>query len=262
MPTPLGHALGGFIAGWLVAGGRLQEALPGQVWWPSSPLRRVLQPVWRASFRLRATRDGVTSPKPWRWRAVPDKRSSPSADQQGGRLRRWLGVPGRRSALLALLVFALVGMSPDLDLLVGRHSQVTHSLGATAAVFAFALLLLRRHRDGLILALAVAAAYASHPLLDWLGEDATPPYGITALWPFSGDYHSSGADLFRGIARYYWRPGALQQNVLAVAREVLILGPLALAAWWVRRPTTPSQNPRRDSGRGRQPLQSRPAQDA
>jgi len=126
-----------------------------------------------------------------------------------------------------------VGLLPDLDLLVGAHSQYTHSLGAVACVFAAAWLLIPGRN--LRLAAAVALAYASHPLLDWLGQDGTAPYGVMLLWPADRGFHHSGLDVFIGISRRYWLHGFLAHNLAAVAREVLILGPLALGAWLIRR---------------------------
>ena len=130
-------------------------------------------------------------------------------------------------------VFATVGLLPDLDLLVGAHSQYTHSLGAVATVY-FAAWLATRCRSPRM-ALAVALAYASHPLLDWLGQDGTPPLGVMLLWPLDSGFHHAGVDVFTGISRRYWLPGFLTHNLLAVAREVVILGPIALGAWLLRR---------------------------
>lgn len=197
MPSPLGHALGGFIAGWLVGPEDAGEKPP--------------------------ERDGASH----RFRVPP-----------------------------RAIAFAALGVAADLDLLVGRHSQFTHSIGAVLIVLGIAVLLVRpRRRDWVILSLAAAAAYASHPLLDWLAEDTTPPRGITALWPFSRDYFLSHADIFLGISRRPWLPGAAWHDLLAIAREVLFLAPLAIAAWWVRRGRTARlQNLRARAGRGVQPL--------
>lgn len=202
MPSPLGHALGGWAAGWLVAG-------PAPAEDNDSPRHR----------------------RPW--------------------LRR---VPPRT------LAFAGFGMAADLDLFLGRHSQFTHSIGMAMLIALGAYVALRlaqRATSGappnlassapgartpaaagapfMRLAAATAAAYASHVLLDWLAQDATPPWGITALWPFSSSYYLSGLDVFRGISRQLWLPGALRHDVLAILREVVLLGPLALGAWWLRR---------------------------
>jgi hypothetical protein len=156
--------------------------------------------------------------------------------------RSWL-----RRVPVQALAFAGLGMAADLDLLVGRHSQFTHSVGMTIAVSLGAYVVLHRagggaHRASVtrhawLLALAVGAAYGSHVVLDWLAGDATPPWGITALWPFSSSYYLSHLDVFWGISREPWRPGAVWHDVLAIGRELLLLGPLALGAWWLRRPT-------------------------
>jgi len=143
------------------------------------------------------------------------------SSSHGRRRDRW-----REAAL-----FTATGLVPDLDLLVGAHSQYTHSVGAVSVVLALAWMATRNLR----LALAVALAYASHPLLDWMGHDGTPPYGVMLLWPFDPGFHHSGLDVFTGISRRYWLPGFFTHNLTAVVREVLILGPLALGAWWLRR---------------------------
>lgn len=183
MPSPLGHALGGVLAGGAVAG--------------------------RAA-------------------------SSPTA---------W-----RRDAAL----FALIGMAPDLDFLVGQHSQHTHSIGAALIVGGLALAAARRWpgiapaapRGRLRWALAAAAAYGSHILLDALGHDTTPPLGVMAFWPCSGDFYQSPFPVFMAISRRYWLPGFLIHNLTAVAWELALLGPLVMLVWWRRVRCRSSSNPR------------------
>lgn len=133
------------------------------------------------------------------------------------------------------MVFGAVAAAPDLDLLVGAHSMYTHSVGATLAVFAVALVWLGPGRWRL--ALAIAAAWGSHILLDWLGSDTSPPIGIMALWPFSHDYYQSSLNLFDAVSRRYWLPDQfIVGNVKAAAKEVLIVGPIAWLAYVVSRP--------------------------
>jgi len=151
----------------------------------------------------------------------------PKAGTSGRAAGAWR--PGLRRAGLIVGVALL----PDLDLLVGVHSQWTHSIGAVVLVF-FAAWLAGRGRHPR-LAATLALAYATHPFLDWLGEDGTPPYGVMAGWPFTDRYFHSGADLFTGISRRYWLPDFLAHNLAAVAREVILLGPFALAGWWWQR---------------------------
>ena len=128
------------------------------------------------------------------------------------------------------LAFAAVGLAPDLDLLVGSHSTYTHSVGAVATVFVAAWAVSRRPR----VAAAVAAAWASHLLLDWLGSDTSPPLGIMALWPFSREHYLSSLYVFDAISRRYW---LVEQfvwgNLTAALKEVLILGPLASISYWM-----------------------------
>ena len=80
-----------------------------------------------------------------------------------------------------------------------------------------------------------AAAYASHLFLDWLGVDLDPPPGLQVFWPFDSGWYISGLDLFRQTRRnrlLTWP--AFSQNLLAIAQELAILGPIALTLWLVR----------------------------
>jgi len=158
------------------------------------------------------------------WAAMP---SAPEAGERDGQER--LAEARRRGLRRAALVVG-VALLPDLDLLFGAHSQWTHSAGAVALVFLVAWLAGgRRHPR---CAAALALAYATHPFLDWLGQDGTAPYGVMAGWPLTDRYFHSGADLFTGISRRYWLPGFFAHNLVAVGREVALLGQLALAGWW------------------------------
>ena len=51
-----------------------------------------------------------------------------------------------------------------------------------------------------------------------------------ALWPFSSDSFLSDRRWFIAVCREYWLVSCWAQNILGTAREVLILGPLALGA--------------------------------
>src|SRR5579872_6094402 len=137
----------------------------------------------------------------------------------------------------ALTLFsAALAAAPDLDLLFNRHRTVTHSVGAVlvvallAAVFAAtASLPIGR------VTLMCASAYATHLLLDWLGADSTPPYGIQALWPISKAWYISNLDLFpETVRRLPFAPSTLRQNALTVAQELAILSPFTLGVWLVR----------------------------
>jgi inner membrane protein len=133
------------------------------------------------------------------------------------------------------VLFGRLGALPDLDLLFGAHSGPTHSGGA--AVLAGALLGIQAARRrvfspavGVVTAAAAcAAAYGSHVLLDWLSRDTTAPIGIMALWPFRREYFESDLHLFMAISRRYYQGWTfVQQNGLAVLRELVILIPVII----------------------------------
>lgn len=139
-----------------------------------------------------------------------------------------VGSPQRRGWLL----LALVGLAPDLDLLWGRHSGETHSIGAAALAGALAWFLTRDRR----LALIVLLVWFAHPLMDALGEDSSQPRGVMLLWPFSREFFIAPVTVFDSAYRAYWKPDFWPHNIVAVAKEVAILGPFVLAAWvWRRR---------------------------
>jgi membrane-bound metal-dependent hydrolase YbcI (DUF457 family) len=134
---------------------------------------------------------------------------------------------------LEALFFGTVAVAPDLDLLVGAHSAYTHSVGAVVLIVCLTLVVTRGRRPRV--ALGVAAAWASHILLDWLGSDTSPPIGIMALWPFTDGFHQSSLFVFDAISRRYWLPQEfVWGNLRAVVREVVVLGPVAWVAWRLR----------------------------
>jgi membrane-bound metal-dependent hydrolase YbcI (DUF457 family) len=148
------------------------------------------------------------------------------------------GAWGRgRGAGAFLAVAAVAAIAPDVDFLWGRHNMETHSLGAAALAGVAAFAWTRDAR----LALAVALAWASHVLFDWLGSDDTPPLGVMALWPLSSQFYFANAFVFEAISRRYWLDNFVTHNTWAVLKEILMLGPIAGAAWWLARrgPTPP-----------------------
>ncbi|HEX6973803.1 MAG TPA: metal-dependent hydrolase [Vicinamibacterales bacterium] len=195
VPSPIGHALAGVAAGWLA-----MRVASGQ-----SPVTSSQSPVPSHQSRSRTGWELVTG--------------------------------GWRLATGNWRLFAAAGMLPDIDLLFGAHSGPTHGVGAAVIAGALAWGVLRAGGGprasglGVRVGLAVAAAYASHTLLDWLGSDTSAPVGIMALWPFSDAYYESRAHVFMAISRRYWLPEFWTWNVVALARELVILVPLvALAA--------------------------------
>jgi membrane-bound metal-dependent hydrolase YbcI (DUF457 family) len=170
-----------------------------------------------------------------------------------GGLAVYFSAKGRpiREDLPFVAVCAGVSLLPDLDFAIGPfagksyHHTFTHSLGFTI-LFAFVTYLACRFlgrpkpiRDAGVLAMV----YLSHILLDMLGEDKTSPFGVQLLWPFSEAYYISPFPIFDEV----WR-GTLDRlfglhNWLAVAKEVLILGPIVVLVSRWRRLSQRSQRP-------------------
>src|SRR4029079_17244316 len=92
--------------------------------------------------------------------------------------------------------------APDLDLLVGAHRTVTHSVTAVAAVFLIAGVAARAaSRPGRRVATMCAAAWASHLVVDLMSVDQVVPKGIQLLWPFSHRWFITGWDVFAATER-------------------------------------------------------------
>src|SRR5918993_1216007 len=53
-------------------------------------------------------------------------------------------------------------------------------------------------------ALAIALAWGSHILFDWLSNDTRPPIGVMALWPFSQEHYKAPIEVFPPVSRRYW----------------------------------------------------------
>ena len=153
------------------------------------------------------------------WRIAPEPASR--AERAGGGLT---------------LICAGLAVLPDVDLLVGGHRTITHSLGALLFVGLFAAALSANAERPIVrVSLMCAAAYGTHLLLDWLGADRFPPRGIALLWPLTDEWFISGLDVFRQTARQeFLTAPIILQNLKAVVQEVVILGPALAALWLVR----------------------------
>jgi membrane-bound metal-dependent hydrolase YbcI (DUF457 family) len=167
---------------------------------------------------------------------------------------------------LTLCCVALATL-PDADLLFrGFHRTATHSVGATILVIIVAIAVTgwvtpvrsgpisesqpRRHENtkkknlfGRGVVWVLVAAHASHLLTDWLGTDLSNPAGIQALWPFSGHWFISGWRLFPQIERRdMFSLTSIAINLRALVWEVVLLGPIVVVLWRLRRrPVKPSQ---------------------
>ena len=169
---------------------------------------------------------------------------SPVGHALGGFAFGWLAARSSRlrRPLLAAAIFAGLGVVPDVDVLVeGTHRLYTHSIAAVGLVAVLAAISLRAAGPRMTdagsrgaLVIAAAAAYGSHLLLDWLGDDRSVPIGIRALWPFTDAYVQSSVRWFPPVERRYWLPGFWTANLRAIGWELLALAPLAVFTVWVR----------------------------
>ena len=156
---------------------------------------------------------------------------------------------GRHSAgLLAGAV--LLANAPDLDFVPGIvmgapavfHRGLTHTVLAAVVVGLAAAGIGWWRRPGgrgaPWWACFAAAAYASHLLVDWVAEDAVPPYGARFLWPFSDRFLHAGVQWFdeividphsrAGFVASLLTPAAMVTWVLEVARLLIVVGAIAV----------------------------------
>ena len=164
---------------------------------------------------------------------------SPIAHALGATSAGWsLSRPetSRRQLFTQTAILAALGMAPDLDLLVGRHSQETHSIGAALIVATLAAW--RRWPIGptpLRIGIVAFVAYFSHPLFDASSFDMGPPIGVMLFWPFSTDYWHTGVTVFGAIERHWDDPNFFRQNITSFTREMIILLPIISIVWWKRK---------------------------
>ena len=150
----------------------------------------------------------------------------------------------RRALVTQTAILAGLGMAADLDLLFGAHSGPTHSVGAAiiaGGVAAWWRWPIARTRTAI--ALAAFLAWATHPLMDALSPDATAPFGVMAFWPVSTQDYLTGLSVFMSIWRYPVSARAITHDIIAVARELLILGPVTYIMWRIRGPKSDVRGP-------------------
>jgi inner membrane protein len=140
---------------------------------------------------------------------------------------------------LLTVACATLAVLPDIDLLyMPLHRMATHSVTATLfiTIVAAAVTGWVTGRVSWRVALACGAAYSTHLLLDWVGDDASAPYGIQPFWPFSAEWFISPWTLFAGTERRDpLSSRALLINLRALVLEIAILGPVVVALWFRRK---------------------------
>ena len=141
----------------------------------------------------------------------------------------------RRARVVQAALLGGLAMAPDLDLLIGRHSGETHSLGAAVLVASLAAawrwpIAGTRGR----IWLAAFAAWCTHPLLDGLSPDNSAPIGVMAFWPWTRTHVQTGLAVFAPIWRHPLTARVVAHDLIAVLREVAILGPVIALVWVLR----------------------------
>jgi inner membrane protein len=141
-----------------------------------------------------------------------------------------------RARWTQVAILLAIGLVPDLDLLWGRHSRETHSLGAALIVATIAAW--QRWpvaSTPMRIWFAVCAAWLTHPLLDAMSSDTSSPIGIMAWWPVSSEFYSTGWDVFGPISRRYWLDNFWSINFASIGRELILLGPVAAVVWFLKK---------------------------
>jgi inner membrane protein len=148
------------------------------------------------------------------------------------------GRDGAERSLRRAVLLTAAATAPDVDLLFsfvdGRnhHQAETHSIGAAAlaAIVAWTVARLLRWPRPATLGLLSGCAWLTHVVLDYVGLDTHPPIGIMALWPFDRGFYKAPCILFLDIGRTLdW--ATVRHDALAVAWEIVLLGPLLVASW-------------------------------
>ena len=156
-----------------------------------------------------------------------------------GRSRETSPADDRPSFRTTSAILIACACAPDLDLALrfvdgaNHHRGISHSVGAAVIVGVAGEIVRRAFRLRIPNGAWLALAWASHALLDWMGVDTSPPRGLMALWPWSGEFVIAPFAVFYDVIRSFSLE-AMRHNAIAAAIEVAILGPLAFLAWRAR----------------------------
>lgn len=147
-----------------------------------------------------------------------------------------------RGNLKALGVGFVFGTLADADFLVAyyssnpvlQHHYFSHSIPFAFLIGAVSYLVLRalKKTQALRIALALTAVYGTHLLLDYFTHDGSRPIGIPLFWPFTQKHLIAPVEIFASIHRGGMESLFGPHNFGALFREALIVGPIALFAYW------------------------------
>ena len=148
-----------------------------------------------------------------------------------------------RKNLHALGAGIAFGTLADADFLVAyntripflQHHYFSHSIAFVFVIglIAYGGLKILMHSRALKFAMLLAAAYATHLLLDYFTHDGSPPIGIPLLWPFTSKHFIAPIEFFLSIHRGSMETLFGPHNFQALFREAVIVGPFALASYWI-----------------------------
>lgn len=160
-----------------------------------------------------------------------------------------------RPRVLLLFLSFFFALLPDLDFLPGLfvgkpalyHHGLSHSVGAAvlAGLLGASLVttLRREGRSFVGVFLLLFGAYCSHLLLDIVGPDGRPPYGIPLLWPLSQEYFISPVPLLLSVhhapttdtSTVEWLTNIFSwHNLLAIGIEIVVVSPFLLLSNMIR----------------------------
>jgi inner membrane protein len=169
---------------------------------------------------------------------------SPVAHTLSGYIIYRFAFTSKAASWKKLLLCCVSSNLPDVDFLPGFllgkpnyfHHGISHSIGFSVA---FALLMgsVFYIKGGSFLRnfLLFFSLYFSHVLLDLLSYDSSIPYGLTVLWPFTGDYYISPLSLFLDIHRSSESATFITSmfnihNLMAVLLELALFTPLIVVS--------------------------------
>ena len=155
-----------------------------------------------------------------------------------------------RSNAKALGAGIFFGTLADADFLVAyytshpilQHHYFSHSIPFALALGVLLYVFLRMLRsistvelDVMQWTMILTGAYASHLLLDYFTHDGSRPIGIPLLWPLTDKHFGAPVEIFMSIHRGSMDALFGAHNFLALFREVLLLVPIALIAFFIAR---------------------------
>jgi len=172
---------------------------------------------------------------------------------------------------LLLFLCVCLAISPDLDFVPGilegtpalYHQGISHSLVFAGGAGLIASLGYQFYsgQKGILFAnwRIFSLAYMSHLIIDLVGPDGRPPYGIPLLWPITEATYLSPIQILWGMkhakstsmSTVEWVSGIVDPyNLVAVSIEVAVVLPWILLVLYGQRRTRKKKRFIKEAGRG------------